>query len=294
MFNIIQLASQCWIARRCLAAPVAFQVGFRGDFYGSKNRQRMPTLFIICSLCCLCVIVVVGVRYSEVPSTYRTMSSEDIPEYPVTSVGFEARYTGPSEEEMTPEQKKIRDAIVATRKRTGLSGPFGPWLAVPAIAQPSQELGRACRYGTSLSFKESELVILLTGAKAKSHAEFDIHTGEALRAGWSLEQIQAIPRDDDFSLEKVKSTLVPMLTEEREKAIALFTAELVDTYTVSEETYEETKKTLGGKDSVLVEITSISGYYTYVAYTLNVFRIPSAKAPASSKRKREDDEKEKE
>lgn len=217
-------------------------------------------------------------------------SNNDIPEYPVTSTGFEARYAGPSEDEMTPQQKEIRDAIVATRKRTGLSGPFGPWLAVPAIAQPAQELGRACRYGTSLSFKESELVILLTGAKAKSHAEFDIHVGEALRSGWSLDMIQAIPRDDDFSLEKVKSTIVPMLTEAREKAIALFTAELLDTYTVSDETYEKTKKVMDGKDSALVEITSISGYYTYVAYTLNVFRIPSSSKPASSKRKREEDE----
>ena len=235
--------------------------------------------------------MIVGVRSSVSSSSIvtSTMSSDDIPDYPVTSVGFEARYAGPSEDEMTLEQKEIRDAIVATRKRTGLSGPFGPWLAVPAIAQPAQALGRACRYGTSLSFKESELVILLTGAKTKSHAEFDIHVGEALRAGWTLDFIQAIPRDDDFSLDKVRSTIVPMLTDEREKAIALFTAELVDTYSVSDETYEETKKVMDGKDSVLVEITSISGYYTYVAYTLNVFRIPSSKSPVSTKRKREDD-----
>jgi len=253
----------------------------------------MPTLLISCLSFVLVALVVVGVRYSQAPTTIRTMTSSDhIPDYPVTSVGFEARYPGPSEEEMTDEQKKIRDAIVATRKRTGLSGPFGPWLAVPAIAEPAQALGRACRYGTSLSFKESELVILLTGAKTKSHAEFDIHVGEALRAGWSLDFIQAIPRDDEFSLQKVKSVLVPMLEDEREKAIALFTAELVDSYTVSDETYETTKKVMGGKDSVLVEIVSISGYYTYVAYTLNVFRIPSASGPASSagKRKREDDE----
>ena len=43
------------------------------------------------------------------------------------------------------------------------------------------------------------------------------------------------------------------------------------------ETYASSKAALGGKDSVLVEITSISGYYTYVAYTLNAFRIPTKK-----------------
>jgi 4-carboxymuconolactone decarboxylase len=175
---------------------------------------------------------------------------------------------------MTQEQREIRDSIIASRPRTGLSGPFGPWLAVPAIAQPAQALGRACRYGTSLSFKESELVILLTGAKTRSHTEFDIHTREALHAGWSLEFIQAIPRDD-FSVEKVTSSLLPLLESDREKAIATFTAELLDTYTVSDETYKASKAAFDGKDSVLVEITSIAGYYTFVSYTLNAFKISS-------------------
>ena len=192
-----------------------------------------------------------------------------------TSRDFVARYAGPPDDEMTQEQKAIRDAIVKSRPRTGLSGPFGPWLAVPDIAQPAQALGRACRYGTSLSFRESELVILLTGAKTKSHAEFDIHVGEAMKAGISMKIINAIPRDDAFSLDAVKEKVLPLLENDREKAIASFTAELIDRYSVSDETYGATKKAVDDKDSVLVEITSIAGYYTYVAYTLNVFRIPS-------------------
>jgi 4-carboxymuconolactone decarboxylase len=201
--------------------------------------------------------------------------SEDYADHVNTSSHFVPRYAGPPEEEMTAEQKEIRDAIVKSRPRTGLSGPFGPWLAVPGIAQPAQALGRACRYGTSLSFKESELVILLTGAKTRSHAEFDIHVEEALKAGWSLAVINAIPRDGAFSLEAVKEKVLPLLENDREQAIAAFTAELLDNYGVSDRTYESTKQACGGKDSVLVEITSISGYYTYVSYTLNVFRIPS-------------------
>lgn len=195
-----------------------------------------------------------------------------------TSSDYVARYNGPSVEEMTSQQKEIRDSILASRKGTGLSGPFGPWLAVPDIAQPAQQLGRACRYGTSLSFRESELVILLTGAKTRSHAEFDIHVGEALKAGLSMEIINAIPRDDDFSIAKVEENVVPLLeSNEREIAIVLYTAELVDTYTISDETYEKTKSALDGKDTALVEITSIAGYYTYVSYTLNAFRIPSSR-----------------
>lgn len=197
------------------------------------------------------------------------------PEHQYTSRDFVARYNGPSEEEMTEEQRDIRQAIIQSRPRTGLSGPFGPWLAVPAIAQPAQALGKACRYETSLSFRESELIILLTGAKTRSHAEFDIHVGEALKTGLDLTTIAAIPRDDAFSLAAVEKQLVPLLQSDREQAMARFAAELLEIYSVSDETYAATKAAVGDKDSVLVEITSIVGYYTYVSMTLNTFRIPS-------------------
>eukprot|EP00956_Cyclotella_meneghiniana_P042851 scaffold249334_cov83-Cyclotella_meneghiniana.AAC.3 len=170
-------------------------------------------------------------------------------------------------------------------------------LANPAIAQPSQQLGRVCRYDTSLSKRESELVILLTGAAYKSASEFDIHAIEANKAGLAWDVIKSIPwRNEDFSLDKVKEYVLPVLekehdnmkvddsnqtlpSREREIAIVLFTAELLDTTTVSDETYEKTKAILDGKDSVLVEITAILGYYSYVAYTLNVFKIPSGMRP---------------
>jgi len=191
-----------------------------------------------------------------------------------------ARYNGPNPNEMDPKQKEIYDYILQSRPGTGLSGPFGPWLAVPEIAAPASQLGKACRYDTSLSFRESELVILLTGAKARSSTEFAIHTGEALRAGILQEVIDSIPRDDEFSLEAVQEKLLPLLLSDddnsnRETAIVTFAAELLDTSTVSEETYQRTKAALDNKDSVLVEITSIVGYYMYVSYTLNVFRIPA-------------------
>lgn len=219
---------------------------------------------------------------SSIPTSNTHPSSEsNLQQHVHTSRNLIPRYVGPTEN-LTTEQAKIRDEIQASRPRTGLSGPFGPWLAIPAIASPAQELGRACRYGTSLSFRESELVILLTGAKTKSHAEFDIHVGEALQAGIDMTTIQCIPRDDAFSLSAVMERVVPRLLDTegqanaREQAIVEFTAELLATQTVSDATYQKTRAAVGGEDSVLVEITSIIGYYTYVAYTLNVFQIPSS------------------
>jgi 4-carboxymuconolactone decarboxylase len=199
-----------------------------------------------------------------------------------TMIDLIPRYAGPSENEMTQQQIDIRDDIIRTRPRTGLRGPFGPWLAIPNIARPSHELGKACRYDTSLDMAESELIILMTAAKMRSHSEFDIHADEALKSGLSEELIRSIPRDDNFSVPNVIECMLPILERsrshkqfQREKAIVLFTSELLSSCTVSEETYIKTKECLGGEDSVLVEITSIIGYYTYVAFTLNVFNIPS-------------------
>jgi len=233
----------------------------------------------------------------------RRKMSEENKQYIPTSATFQPRYTGPSVENMTPEQTALRKSILESRPRTGLSGPFGPWLAVPSIAGPSQQLGRTVRYETSLSMRESELVILLTGAKFKSEAEFDIHVGEATRAGIGLDVINKIPRglllsqergkkegvdnlNVEFSLENVKKHMIPQLEKEistegkgdlqRDIPIVLFTAELLETNTVSDESYATTKQMLGGDDSILVEIVAIVGYYAYVAYTLNVFRIASS------------------
>ena len=226
---------------------------------------------------------------------YRKMSSQQ--QYVPTSTRFQPRYTGPSK--LTREQETLRQTILESRPRTGLSGPFLPWLAVPKIAWPSQELGKVVRYETSLSMQESELVILLTGAKFKSEAEFDIHVSEALRAGIGIDVINSIPRGTllsqegethgktdaviEFSLANVKKCLIPQLEKEmsnegtgdiqRAIQIVLFTAELLESSTVTDETYATTKRLLGEDDSVLVEIVAIVGYYTYVAFTLNVFRV---------------------
>jgi len=83
------------------------------------------------------------------------------------------------------------------------------------------------------------------------------------------------PATTTFPSRACEKKLLPILENDREKAIVAFAAELLDTSSVSDETYESTKAVLEHNDSVLVEVTSIVGYYVYVCYTLNVFRIPA-------------------
>ncbi len=115
---------------------------------------------------------------------------------------------------------------------------------------------------------------------------------EALDAGVDMEIIKSIPRDGEFTMENVEKKLLPTILkiegdgngDDKERGngyknyvlVRFVTAILCHSGVICDELYEEAKKVLGeGKDEVLVEITSIVGYYTFVAYTLNVFRIPS-------------------
>jgi hypothetical protein len=156
--------------------------------------------------------------------------------------------------------------------------------------------------------RESELVILLTGARYESNAEFDIHVNKARRVGVGWDVIRSIPEgtllppleeeedneeedNDGFSLKRVKERMIPALmrehdgvmlpeigmtryeAREREVAIVLFASELLDKNTVCNKMYDATRNRLHGCNLALVKIVVIVGYYAFLSYTLNIFRI---------------------
>src|SRR5471032_1842844 len=87
---------------------------------------------------------------------------------------------------LTPEQKKVADAIVAG-PRGGLRGPFDPWLRSPVLADCAQKLGEYCRFNNSLPNYLSELAICLIGRHFKAQYEFYAHAALAKKAGLSAE-----------------------------------------------------------------------------------------------------------
>ena len=174
------------------------------------------------------------------------------------------RFKGPSIESMSPDQLAIYNEIAQTRT-TGVAGPFGPWLANPRIARPAQELGRVCRYETTLSSRQSEMAILMTARHHTCPTEWTIHLKEARRAGLEESIIESLELQDPIP------SFTNRQTQEEDQAIFSFTSELLASTSVSDETYAKAKEILGVKK--LVELTSIIGYYTYVAMTLNVFQI---------------------
>ena len=172
---------------------------------------------------------------------------------------FPQRFQGPCPDTRTPDQQRIIDDIQRTRS-TGIRGPFGPWLANPALADSAQKLGRVCRYETSLELRHSELIILMTAVHHKSRTEWIIHEHEAVKAGLESDIIDAL-----------REHRVPNFSNPTDKALFAFTSELLTTSKVGENIYANLKREIG--DVGIVEVVGIVGYYGLVALTLNVFQV---------------------
>ena len=165
---------------------------------------------------------------------------------------------------MTPEQQNIYEEISRTRT-TGVAGPFGPWLANPALADPAQKLGRVCRYETTFDLRLSELAILTTAQHTRSSTEWDIHLHEARKANLSSSVIHGL---EEHGLNLPDDTF-----EDDADGLAVFhfARELLENHSVSDVTYTQLQNRFG--DRGCVDLVGIVGYYTLVAMTLNTFQI---------------------
>jgi 4-carboxymuconolactone decarboxylase len=64
-------------------------------------------------------------------------------------------------EQMSPEQKKVAEAIMSGPRKS-LSGPFNAWLRSPELADRLQKVGEYIRFHTSLPHRLNEFAILIT------------------------------------------------------------------------------------------------------------------------------------
>jgi 4-carboxymuconolactone decarboxylase len=170
-----------------------------------------------------------------------------------------ARIPLPTPETMTPEQRRVYDAIVTGPRKT-LVGPLRAALHRPELADKWQQFGELLRYRTSLPAHLSELAILVTARHCNCQLEWLIHEDMARKAGLADTVIDALrerrrPEADADTL-----------------AVHDYAHELNEQNKVSEATY---RRTLERFEPVgVVELTALIGYYTMVAMTLNAHEIP--------------------
>lgn len=103
---------------------------------------------------------------------------------------MKSRLKLPEPSRLTPAQQPIFEDILRTRGN--VDGPFLAWLLSPGFADPAQKLGAFCRFDTSLSHVETELLILFVAAHYACTAEQQIHEPIAQKAGLPSEVIAAI------------------------------------------------------------------------------------------------------
>jgi 4-carboxymuconolactone decarboxylase len=171
-----------------------------------------------------------------------------------------SRLSIPDESALSPKQKELLSDIRKTRGSGPLGGPFAVFLQAAEYGDLAQKLGAFCRYKTSVPPRLSEFTILVLARFWRSQYEFWVHAPIAQKAGVKAATIEAL-----------RTGRTPRLGKD-ERAIYDFIAELHKTKRVSNKTYARVHALFG--DAGMVEFVGILGYYTLVAMTLNVFRVP--------------------
>lgn len=169
------------------------------------------------------------------------------------------RLTPVSALQLDAEQQAILDKIAASRGGN-LNGPFHAWIRNPEFADLAQALGKYCRYDSSLSLRQSELLIVVTAAFWHSQAEWAIHAPIAESAG-------VCPR----ALEKIRTGITPNFRQDDERLLHIVAKTVLEQKQVPDDLYAEALAYFG--EQALVDIVGIIGYYSMVALTLNAFDI---------------------
>jgi len=160
---------------------------------------------------------------------------------------------------LTERQAEVYQAI-ASGPRGGVHGPLAVWLNRPELADKAQQLGRYCRYDSSLPPRLSELAILVTARIWDAAFEWQAHVPHARKAGHSDEIISALSRNEEPVFTKVDETLVYRIARE-----------LNLDRKISDELYRQAEEVLGRNQ--LVDLIGVLGYYSLISMTIRAFEV---------------------
>jgi 4-carboxymuconolactone decarboxylase len=157
-------------------------------------------------------------------------------------------------------QKDAAADFLATRK-VGFSGPWHVFIRSPELLTHAQRMGEYLRYRCKLSGRVSEFVILLVARDWTQDFEFGTHRAHGLKAGLSEAVIESI----------IQGRRPDGLDEEL-WIIWDFVMELLRSRRVSDTTYERALALFG--EQGVIDLSGIIGYYSLLAMTMNVARVP--------------------
>ena len=171
------------------------------------------------------------------------------------------RYEPVRPETMTDAQKAVYDSI-ASGPRGDVFGPFPVLLHSPHLADHVQKLGAFLRFGSGLKGNLRELAVLATakfwGAEFEWYAHVPIARGEGV---------------SEAVIEAIREGAEPAFADEAEAAVYRFCVALHETHDVDDALYGRVQAALG--QEALTDLIAVAGYYTLLAMTLNLYRVPT-------------------
>lgn len=154
----------------------------------------------------------------------------------------------------TDAQRAVFDRVVESRG--SMIRPFQVLVHAPAVAGAIGEVGAAIRFGGTLSDHDRELVIITAAVINDCQFEWDSHHPIALEAGVRPETAEYLRTGSDHPL------------TDRESTIISYVRELCADGNVTDDRFGELVDLLGTEGAV--ELTAVVGYYTMLAYVMNV------------------------
>jgi 4-carboxymuconolactone decarboxylase len=166
-----------------------------------------------------------------------------------------SRIPEPSPDIMSPEQRRVYDAIVGLRGGH-MPAPYRPALHSPELCDKWQQMGELLRYRTSLPTRLSELAILTVARHHDCQHVWQAHAPVAAKAGIAPDVVDSI-----------RAGRRPDFRNADESAIYAYCTELLETKFVGEASYTAALKLFEPRG--VVELTCLLGYYVMVAMSLN-------------------------
>ncbi len=161
-------------------------------------------------------------------------------------------------DKMTPEQKKAAEEFSGGRN-TPVFGPFVPLLRSPEVMLRTKALGDYLRSKSSLPAQMNEWAILITARAWTQQYTWAVHYSIALKS--------AIRPELAADLAEGRR---PIGMGPEEEVIYDFCTELHQNKSVSDTTYKRVLSKYGERG--IIDLISISGYYTFLAMVLNTAR----------------------
>ena len=162
-------------------------------------------------------------------------------------------------EQMSPEQQEAYTQMVQG-ERGRLPTPYKMWLASPHLVKCLEPLGVHFR-NSSLTLRETEMVILVTGQSYPSAFEVAAHSRLAREIGLEQAVIDAIC-----------AGRTPPLDDAREALVYETARALHDLPEIPDPLYDRAVATLGHQ--VIADMTMLIGYYVAAAHVLKFYRVP--------------------